>query len=70
MATGRTFIRATPEMIREETDRATRLYEDGLTIRAIAGRLSRSYGTTYRRLKDAGVMLRSRGGSTRRKPVS
>jgi transposase len=39
-------------------------YVDGKSIRALAESCGRSYGTVHGYLREAGVVLRGRGGST------
>lgn len=38
-------------------------YETGLSVRALAGRYNRSYGSTYKLLQEAGTPMRGRGGA-------
>lgn len=40
-------------------------YRNGASIRALARRTGRSYGTVHRLLSEAGVTLRGRGGDQR-----
>lgn len=48
------------------TPTMARMYEDGMSIRAIAEDLDRSYGFVHQTLKASGVKLRPRGGSRRK----
>ncbi|WP_285760405.1 helix-turn-helix domain-containing protein [Nocardiopsis ansamitocini] len=41
-------------------------YEQGESIRSLAAATGRSYGFVHRLLTEAGVVLRGRGGATRR----
>jgi DNA-directed RNA polymerase specialized sigma24 family protein len=50
----------------EETRVIIRRYQAGESIRQIAAVLGRSYGTVHRRLYEAGVAFRPRGGNRRR----
>ena len=45
-------------------------YDAGESIRALALSTGRSYGFIHRLLKETGVTLRGRGGSTRPKAVT
>jgi transposase len=45
-------------------------YDGGESIRALAVSTGRSYGFIHRLLKETGVTLRGRGGSTRPRAVS
>lgn len=40
-------------------------YENGKSIRDLAGETGRSYGFVHRLLSESGVQLRGRGGATR-----
>ncbi len=46
-------------------DTLRRKYEDGASIRALAGDSGRSYGFVHRILSESGTPLRGRGGATR-----
>jgi hypothetical protein len=53
------------------TTQVCKRYEEGAVIRDLAEELGRSYGFVHGVLTDAGVVLRSRGGSgSRKKPAS
>jgi hypothetical protein len=43
-------------------------YDSGVSIRVLAESTGRSYGFVHRVLTEAGVILRGRGGDTRRRP--
>ena len=45
-------------------------YENGKSIRDLAGETGRSYGFVHRLLSESGVQLRGRGGATRGKKKS
>lgn len=45
-------------------------YENGKSIRDLAGETGRSYGFVHRLLSESGVQLRGRGGATRSKKKS
>lgn len=47
-----------------------RRYDNGASIRALAGSIGRSYGFVHRVLTQSGVMLRARGGAMRGKGKS
>ncbi|MFF6781388.1 helix-turn-helix domain-containing protein [Streptomyces sp. NPDC012510] len=45
---------------------AARLYEQGMTVDAVAAAIGRSHGGTHALLREAGVQMRPRGGNTRK----
>jgi hypothetical protein len=45
---------------------AARLYEQGMTVDAVAAEIGRSHGGTLALLHEAGVTMRKRGGNTRK----
>lgn len=47
------------------TQRATKLYLAGATIREVADQLGRSYGFIHKLLHEGDVAIRARGGSYR-----
>lgn len=47
-----------------------RKYENGDSIRALAGSTGRSYGFVHRILSESGASLRGRGGATRGRRAS
>jgi transposase len=49
------------------TKQAVSRYKKGASIRQIADEFGRSYGNVHRMLREAGVELRGRGGSVRKK---
>jgi hypothetical protein len=52
--------RRMPEM---DGARLAEIYETGVPLRAIADRVGLSYGSVHRRLLEAGVTMRPRGGA-------
>jgi transposase-like protein len=51
------------------TQSVTELYQEGKSIRDIAQETGRSYGFVHRVLSESEVVLRGRGGATRRRPT-
>ena len=45
-------------------------YEAGTSVRALAAETGMTYGSVHRMLTEAGVVLRGRGGASRRQPKS
>lgn len=56
-------VRVTGQARNSLTATLRREYQQGASIRELAGRLGRSYGFVHRILSESGVTLRGRGGS-------
>ena len=60
-------VRLTKETRDQVTRIAVRRYQAGASVRTIAAELGRSYGFVHRILTEAGVTMRPRGSSNRKK---
>lgn len=55
------------KLLNEERRRVAVLYQEGMTIRAIAAETGVAYTTVHRILKEYKVVMRSRGGNRKSK---
>lgn len=54
--------RRVPTLTDEQRAEIVRLYVAGATVREVANRVGRSYGTAHRVLQEQGVTMRGRNG--------
>jgi len=67
MTTVKKGVRLTGDDRAKMTKKVTALYREGRSIRDISTETGRSYGFVHRVLSESDLVLRGRGGATRRR---